>query len=504
MAPNNPEEREIYFLPEEAKTSAGATFYPVDDRWEVWSGRGILIFDFSDIPGMSKNLKEPLKIAVSWYLQHRAPQHARNMFKLSRHLFAEMLVQTGVPVESINNLHLMGYRNRLGSGREYYLSSLAGLLKKWHALGHPGVEDSAVDYLHKVRLRGNKKGAAVLTMDPFEGPFTDLEFDAIHASLTEALRKSVLGLEDYVATRLFMIFGARPVQVALLKVCDLMVVDNPDGTKTYSLMVPRAKQRGSLPRGSFKPRPLIADLGALIVEHCRRICLRFHAAIGDAQDAPMFPLDSPNTDAPSGLEWHIGSAALSDRVTKAFTAIAPMSERTGEAIHITPIRFRRTLGTRAAAEGHGTLVIAEMLDHTDTQNVQVYVEARPEIAERIDKAMAMQMAPIAQAFAGAIDFGDKTRPRITDPRFDATHPVGSCGQNSYCAFSAPIACYTCAHFNAWVEGPHEAILGHLINEEERQVKVADDRIALINRRSILAVAQVVRLCDEHKQGRVCQ
>jgi len=224
------------------------------------------------------------------------------------------------------------------------------------------------------------------------------------------------------------------------------------------------------------------------------------SSIEDPLDAPMFPLKAANFKAPQGLEWHLGSADLSARVVKAFGAIAPVSERTGEPIHMTPMRFRRTLATRAAAEGHGVLIIAEMLDHTTTESAQVYIETRPDIVKRIDKAIAIQMAPLAQAFAGAVVFGDdKTRRRITDPRFDATRPAGSCGQHSHCAFSAPIACYTCSQFNAWVDGPHEAILEHLISEEERLSEIVDDRIAQINRRTILAVAQVVKLCDERRQ-----
>jgi hypothetical protein len=80
-------------------------------------------------------------------------------------------------------------------------------------------------------------------------------------------------------------------------------------------------------------------------------------------------------------------------------SLSAISERTGETMKITPTRLRRTRGTRAAMEGHGVLVIAELLDHSDTQNAGVYVEARPEIVERIDKALALHLAPLAQAFA---------------------------------------------------------------------------------------------------------
>ena len=500
MSPNRQNEAEGYFLPAVAKTFAGSAFHPNDEVWEVWSATHALRFDFSSITGADKKLIQPAKTVLSWYVQHRSPGRAHNVLILARHFFNEMLLQTGKSVTSINNQHLMGYRDSLGAEREYFLSSLAGFLKKWHAFGHPGVDASAIDFLRKVRLSNHQKGAAVLTMDPLEGPFTDLEFQAIHASLNEAFRKADISLEDYLATRLFMMLGSRPVQIALLKVGDLSVADNPDGAKTYSLKVPRAKQRGVAPRGEYKRRPLIPDLGALLAEHCKRIRQRFDASVENPDDAPMFPREAANPIAPQGLEWHLGAEGLSTRVIDAFGAIAPVSERTGEPIHMTPRRFRRTLATRAAVEGHGVLVIAEMLDHTDTQNVQIYIEARPDIVKRIDKAIAMQMAPLAQAFAGAVVFGDdKTRPRITDPRFDAMHPVGSCGQRSHCAFSAPIACYTCTQFNAWVDGPHEVILEHLIAEEERLSEIVNERIAQINRRTILAVAQVVKLCDERRR-----
>ena len=482
-------------LPHTATTFAGGVFHPADDIWDVWGRK----FEFAAITGMDPSLIEPMKCVLSWYVQHRAADHAHNMFTRAKHFFDETLARTGTPIDNITNMHLMGYRDSLGTKREYYLSSLAGFLKRWHAFGHPGVDQSAVDYLRKVRLSGNRKGTAVLTMDPVNGPFSDLEFEAIHAALTEAFRKRLLSLENYLATRLFMLLGSRPVQIALLKVCDLEEVSNPDGTKSYWLSVPRAKQRNVEPRGQFRKRPLIPEIGALLLEYCTRVGKTFAEKGLDPATAPMFPSKVEDPVAPMGLEWHLSSSSLSAKVKLAFAAIAPRSERTGEPIEMSPMRFRRTLGTRAAAEGHGALIIAEMLDHADIQNVQVYIEARPENIRRIDKAIAIQMAPLAQAFAGTVILGeDDSRPRITDPRFDTAKPVGSCGQHSYCAFSAPIACYTCGSFHAWLDGPHEAVLEHLLAEEVRLMKTVDERIAAINRRTILAVAEVVRLCAERR------
>jgi hypothetical protein len=166
------------------------------------------------------------------------------------------------------------------------------------------------------------------------------------------------------------------------------------------------------------------------------------------------------------------------------------------------------VGTRAAEEGHGELVIAELLDHTDTQNVGVYVQATPEIVKRIDKAVALHMAPLAQAFAGVIisDESEATRKndptsRICDPKLDSSmKPMGSCGQYGFCASLAPIACYTCRSFEPWLDGPHEAVLNHLMAERDRLMAGSDARIASINDRTILAVAEVVRRCEEIGRG----
>lgn len=155
-------------------------------------------------------------------------------------------------------------------------------------------------------------------------------------------------------------------------------------------------------------------------------------------------------------------------------------------------------------EGHGELIIAELLDHSDTQNVGVYVESRPEIVDRIDRAVAMKLAPMAQAFAGMLVLDEADAERGDDPTSRIVHPgigpsmqpMGTCGKQGFCGLNAPIACYTCRSFQPWIDGPHEAVLDHLLAERERLASSSDLRVASINDRTILAVAEVVRLCAE--------
>ena len=59
------------------------------------------------------------------------------------------------------------------------------------------------------------------------------------------------------------------------------------------------------------------------------------------------------------------------RFSKAAGLISP---RTGKPLMITPRRFRFSIATHMAEEGASLFHIAEVLDHSDTQNVRVYVE----------------------------------------------------------------------------------------------------------------------------------
>jgi len=189
------------------------------------------------------------------------------------------------------------------------------------------------------------------------------------------------------------------------------------------------------------------------------------------------------------------------RIKRILSGLSANSERTGEPINITSRRFRQTIGTRAAKEGHGALVIAELLDHSDIQNVSVYVAATPAIIDRIDRAMAMQMAPLAQAFAGKVaarplglEASDHSR-HIRAPGVTGDMAaIASCGSHSSCGFLKPIACYTCANFEPWLDGPHDRVLHHLLDERNRLMRSGDVRIAAINDRTILAVAEVIQLC----------
>lgn len=489
-------------LPALARTRGGATF---DPRAELWSYRDGVIkvhIEFASTLTLSAEMKHALKATLLWYAENSSASHLINMHTRFQHLAEFLAQERSAAIEEVTSTDLLNYKTSLADKVAWYLGSLSGLLKKWHGLGLPGVTDDAVAALGELRLKGNAKGVAVLTMDPLDGPYTEVEQQAIQSALNDAYAQGSLAEDAYLLTWLFMALGQRPSQYASLKVCDISAV-SCDGRVAYTLKVPRAKQRNAHPRAEFKARPLVSQIGRPLLDYARRVRQRFEGRIDDANEAPMFPANVAVEGVP-GYAWHQTSKALSSGLNWSLSKLAVRSERTGGTLHITPVRFRRTFGTRAAQEGHGELVIAELLDHTDTQNVGVYVAAVPEIAARIDRAVAMALAPLAQAFKGVLITGEGQATRGSDPssrivdlRIDhSMRPMGSCGQHAFCSFSAPIACYTCRSFEPWLDGPHDAVLTHLLDKREQLLATTDERIAAVNDRTILAVAQVIQLCRD--------
>jgi len=490
-------------LPRSARTRSGVEFNPRAEKWSYGDTVSTVSIDWASLAMFSDQLRQSCKSLFLWYAENASPGYIGNQFTRFIH-FARFLARSRPVISDISSLDLLNYRASLPQRSEWYLGNLCSSLRKWHRLGLPGIDDEAISLMNSLRLKGNRKGEAVLTMDPMVGPYTSIEQEAIQAALNDTFAAGNVDEGAFLLAWLFMALGQRPVQYAAMKVCDVHV-ETPDGGKaTYSVDVPRAKQRGNAhPRVEMKRRPLISQIGRPLAAYALRIKTSFVGVLESPGQAPLFPGVTLGRCA-AGYEYHRTANGLSNMLCSALSKLQVHSERTGGPLNIKPIRFRRTFATRAAQEGHGALVIAEMLDHSDTQNVGIYVAAVPEIAARIDRAIALTLAPLAQAFKGKIiqnssetTRGNESSSRIRDLRIDQSgQAMGWCGQHSFCGFSAPVACYTCRSFEPWLNGPHELVLDYLLQRRARLLSTSDARLASVNDRSILAVAQVICIVAE--------
>jgi integrase len=440
-----------------------------------------------------------LKLVLVWCAEYQSPSTLGNNFSSLKHFLST--VSDGQQLSEITDVHILNYRATLTRQKEYQLGRLRGFFKRWYKLSGIGITDNAIAVLNELKLSGNIKGTAVATHHLTEGPFTHLERSALSSTLERGYTTGKVTTEDFLLCIIVMFFGLRPAQVVMLKVCDVKLIEKTDGSLEYLLRIPSAKKR-TRARTKFAERIFKdPEIGRLLWNYVQDVKNDFGSLVDDVEQLPLFPERQKKTLTSGLFAFHMENSRVTERLQKIFQPLNVRSERTGDPIHIAATRFRRTVGTVAANEGWGELVIAELLDHTDTQNAGIYVEATPAIIKRIDKKLALHLAPIAQAFAGKLvdgrntpDGGDKQQ--IIAPQYTQDFAVvGTCGQHSFCSFSVPLGCYTCVLFNAWLDGPHEQILEKLIAERERLGELGN-RIASVHDLTIKAVAEVVAMCKQ--------
>lgn len=484
------------------KTIDGYTFNPSDDRWTVAAPSGPATFNFENLQGASRRLRQQIKDVCSALLVSVAPSRATQALTAYRVLIRFLVAEA--PERSIDVVSL-GDVLRFGASlkaRELYkLRRLKEHLLLWVELGVGGLGQDLLAALPDLQTKTHEVGAAVRTMDPLTGPLTDIEYEAVLTAVRNGFASRDLSAADYTLLMLAITLGARPLQLAMLKCCDLSVTGRRDGSSIFILQVTRLKQgKGIRPRTMFRPRDLAPALGVLVERQCEQARQWALANNVVAEDAPIFPTGSTDQAVDMGaigLHGHYSGARLAEKLRRLLERLDVPSHRTGKKLHLFQTRLRRTLGTRAAAEGCPAHVIADLLDHSWIDSSLIYIETRPTMMERIDKALALQLAPVAQAFAGTLvarkDSGDG---RVIHTATAHLESVGTCGKHAFCRLAAPLACYTCTYFNPWLDAPHETLLDTLLQEREDLLKAADLRIAAVNDLTILAVADVVRRCQE--------
>lgn len=396
---------------------------------------------------------------------------------------------------------------------------IKSFLKKWHQLGYEGVSKEVIDLLYSWTLKGNIKGDVVKRLDPEDGPLTDIELLAFNEAAVQSYEKGLISIDELSMSLMASGTGRREIQISHMRLRDVLQGKNHKDEPAYILNIPRAKQRGATFRSSFNQLQITEELWAILNMQSKSVTKRFtdhfKMKIPDYLliNLPLFPdyqeLKKVHTidelKACLSLDvLHIASKEVTASVKKIVKVTNVYSERTGELLNITARRFRYTTGTRAAREGFGVLVIAELLDHSDTTNAHVYVENIPEYAARINEKVGHLLAPYAKAFQGILvdseDDAVRGRDKNSRIRLNSHENIGTCGSYDFCGSRVPVPCYTCNHFQPWFDAPHQKILDELIVERDRIAEVTGDlAIASVNDRTIIAVAEVIQRCEARRQ-----
>lgn len=490
--------------------AAGYSFTLQDEVWQLDKNVTIKVGQVAKL--LSDTTRHGFLQVMAFYASELSGHHTKSCIERFQH----MLRSTGA--NEISDTVLINYRGLLTPATEWYLGTIRGFLRRWHLLGYPGVGKDVIRLLDGWTLKGNRKGDAVKRKDPEEGPLTDNELQAFNEGAVQAFERNLISLSELAMCLVTSNTGRRPVQISHLRIVDILCGKNKKNELFYLLNVPRGKQGDGF-RASFKPFAMTEELWAILSAQSKQsikkveTCLGFELQESDRQQIPLFPDFDVVKPVSSPSEYrqllttdklHIAADEVTDTLQFVADAAEVKSERTGEVLHVNARRFRYTTGTRAAREGFGEIVIAELLDHSDTQNAGVYVKNIPEHVKRLDETVGFQLAPYAQAFAGVLVDTERDANRGSAPssriRTEEGQGVGTCGEFGFCGANVPIPCYTCMHFQPWLDGPHEEVYQNLLIERERLIGVTEDlQIAAVLDRSILAVAEVIQRCDQRRE-----
>lgn len=489
-----------------ARSIDGCVFDPATDVWRIDAPSCRATYRFDNLLGVTPDLISVLKALFCMFLVTRNAGTVRLRFSVMREFLARTALRKAA-ISVVEAADLLNYVASKDRRRAHRITVLKVTLSDWSKAGFGCLAEDAAALLTQLPSPTNITGEAVRTSDPDKGPLTDIEFAALMTALHRHYADGKLDRERYTLGLLAASLGARPIQLALLKTRDLEIREQSDSSMSYVLHVPRAKQKDTMARSLMRERPLTRDIGELVAAQADAVREGLRLEDFRSGEAPLFPCPRRG-GVLAGFVGHSLPKDLGDRIARLFEGLGVPSERTGRALKISQIRLRRTMGTRAAAEGHGPLVIAELLDHTTTMQAHVYVEVIPEIVERIDRAVALQLAPLAHAFAGTLVRREDqhglevgSHHLIHDMTLAPDSEVGACGRREVCGLLAPLACYTCRHFRPWLDGPHEQVLRSLIADRDRLWATTDARIASVNDPTILAVADVINRCAAATSGK---
>lgn len=486
--------------------------YKFDRNIDRWQLDGSTTINLGRMRNLNVATRDGLRKALCRYAEELSASSVDVFFSYFN-LYCD---ETGA--QCVNVAGLTNWRASLSGETEHRLGALKAFLIGWNEWGFTGVKDEVVEYLDELTLKGVVKGKAVRRACPYSGPLTKIEQGALLDWVSNAFIKKTIDLFQYAYFLTLVFTGRRSVQIRSLRACDLTFRVDSKG-HDYIVKFPRAKQRGVGFRKAFRSLSVNEDL-YLILENQAEASQALVEQVLGKKLPPSVRLQIPvflAEDRIAGLRDIENLIACLDETAdflhmsrdQAMAILRSVSvkntarsERTGEFINFTSRRFRYTKATNLARRGITGVALAAALDHTDTQNIDVYTENTEEMGQQISAIMAPILAPLAQAFAGKLIDSERYAMRANDPhsrvKNDNTNAVGNCGTFAFCA-SGYRSCYTCMSFQAWRDAPHEEVLNEILSERVRQsVAGVSKNVIESTDRLLLAVQQVILMCQQAK------
>jgi len=427
-----------------------------------------------------------------------------------------------VGLDPLNEHHLIDLRERFNAPE---FACLAGFMEFWHTCESieqrpsQSLNDAYKALPRKKHLQQN----VVLSLDPEQGPFTQVEQDALHHWIHEQFCHGQLDPEQYLYMRLLMIYGQRSQQLRMTVFDDFIKSDHGHMIRLFW-----AKQRDDDAdwRAKAETFSLDEDLYNTVQAYKAFVLAKLWQEYPDRVDwdkaikhVPLFRrkvkvtggvsfhppvlIDLPNQkvleEAPQPA-FHVRTGTIRAwlrRIER--TAGFPVSHRTHQPLKITRgHRFRYTLGTDLSNAGLDEWSIARALMHNNTHTVRKYRAVSAELMNLIDAKMSDHLALVVNAFTGTI-VRDRASAKNGDRVDRQIEDLAVCGADAICHLDAPFTCYGCGKFQPLLEADHATVLERL-ERRRAQTIVTDKTTGVLWDRAILACRKVILDCEALRQS----
>ena len=427
-------------------------------------------------------------------------------------------------LDPLNEDHLIDLRERFSSSE---FAGMASFMAFWHDCESLEQRPSQplIDAYQALPRKKRSSNDVILSLDPEQGPFTQVEQDALHQWIHERFCHGQLDCEQYLYLRILMIYGQRGAQVRMMVFDDFTKTDQ--GCK---IRIHWAKQKDDEAgwRKTSEIFSLDEDLYNTVQAYKAMVLAQLWQTYPDGADwnaaienVPLFrrkldgeargyerinppvlldsPLQKGLEDAPQPIFHAVPNTVRQWLVRIERMEGFPISPRTHQPLKVTRgHRFKHTLGTDLSNAGLDEWTMARALMHKDTKTVRKYRQVSPELMALIDAKMSDHLALVVNAFTGII-VTDRTSAKNGDRANRQIEDVAVCGATATCNLDAPYTCYACGKFQPLLDANHRAVLERL--ERRREQTIATDKTTgVLWDRAILACRKVILDCEAMRRS----
>lgn len=355
----------------------------------------------------------------------------------------------------------------------------------------PFFDEDFYDYYLEVKKFGSDegKGKDVIIDLPNRGPLKVNELKKLKESISnlDIAALSCQQLQGLIGLKLGQVLGARDIQVIKLQFKHYKKTSEG----TYFVELPRAKQRGSKNNKVTKRRAITKSLATLIDELKNRYeVLTNISELEDWHIICNLVSNGPNAESiPTGIR--VRPITYRNKV-KAIESLLDLG------FIVTNRRLRKTFCTQLIAKGTTLKVVAELMDHSDLQQLEVYYRHTHHVAKKLNEVLKREADDIIDAFAGKIvtkeEVSQKGQEIFAQTEGQGLHLIGSCGSGTPCALNPPLSCYGCSSLEAFEDADHKAVVETFVSESKR-VFGEQHAIEILQHDDYLAASKFVQMLE---------